>query len=83
MFIGSYWFYNQTARGRRAIAEQQAMLQNGIERVITIYTDDGTILKKYKGKIDIEYEDNCVKFDWDGKRYIYYNCCVETIAEIP
>lgn len=28
--------------------------------------------------IDGEY----VKFDFDGKRYIYYNCFVESIADI-
>ncbi len=32
--------------------------------------------------IDIETNDGgYVKFDFDGKRYIYYNCFVETIAE--
>lgn len=40
-------------------------------------------LATYEGKIDIETNDGgYVKFDFDGKRYIYYNCFVESIADI-
>ena len=34
-------------------------------------------------KIDLEATENGkVKFDFDGKRYIYYNCLVESIVEL-
>lgn len=38
---------------------------------------------KYKGKIDIEAnQGGYIKFDYKGKRYIYYNCFVESIGEL-
>lgn len=55
----------------------------GLDRTITVYTANGEIIAQYTGKIDIETsEGGYVKFDLDGKRYIYYNCFVETIADI-
>ena len=53
------------------------------QRTITVYTADGKELATYEGKIDIETNDGgYVKFDFNGKRYIYYNCFVESIADI-
>lgn len=50
---------------------------------MTIYTADGEIIAQYTGKIDIEGNDGgYVLFDYEGKRYTYYNCFVESIAEI-
>lgn len=77
-----FWYFNNTASGIRAKTDERAELQNGLDRIITIYTADGTILKQYEGKIDIEQDQGYVKFDWQGKRYIYYNCYVETIADL-
>ena len=58
-------------------------LGNGLERTVTIYTADGEIIAQYTGKIDIEGNDGgYVLFDYEGKRYTYYNCFVESIAEI-
>lgn len=54
---------------------------NGLDRVINVYTANGDLIASYEGKIDIESQNSYVKFDFDGKRYIYYNCFVETIAE--
>lgn len=55
----------------------------GLERVINVYTADGRIIATYEGIIDIKGSGGSeVKFDFDGKRYIYYNCYVETIANI-
>lgn len=76
------WYFNNTASGLRAKTDERAELSNGLDRVVVIYTADGEILKKYEGKIDIEQGQGYVKFDWNGKRYIYYNCYVETIADI-
>lgn len=57
-------------------------LNGGLNRIINVYTADGKILASYKGRIDIEINDGgYVKFDYDGKRYVYYNCFVETIAD--
>ena len=85
--IGFYvigrWYFSSTASGIRAITDQRSELSNGIERTVTVYTGTGSIIAQYKGKIDIEMQEDYVKFDWEGKRYIYYNCFVETIANIP
>lgn len=53
-----------------------------MQRTIKVYTADGKLLAEYEGKIKIEESNNYVKFDYDGKRYIYYNCFVESIADI-
>ena len=58
-------------------------LNGGLNRIINVYTADGKEMATYEGKIDIETTSGgYVKFDFDGKRYIYYNCFVETIADI-
>lgn len=80
--FGFRWYYANTAAGQRAMLDQKSNLQNGIERTVTVYTADGKQLAQYKGKIDISDSDGYVKFDFDGKRYIYYNCFVESIADI-
>lgn len=78
-----FWYCNNTADGRRAMTDQRANLSNGLERTITVYTADGKVLAQYEGRIDIEQNDGgYVKFDFDGKRYIYYNCFVESIADL-
>lgn len=57
-------------------------INDGLQRTITVYTANGDVIAKYEGKIDIQESDGgYVKFDFNGKRYIYYNCFVETIAE--
>ena len=69
--------------GQRAITDQKSDFENGLERVIRVYTADGNIIAEYEGIIDIEGNDGgYVMFDYQGKRYTYYNCFVESIAEI-
>lgn len=71
LFFGMRWYF------------QKSDLDNGLERTVTIYTADGEIIAQYTGKIDIEGNDGgYVLFDYEGKRYTYYNCFVESIAEI-
>lgn len=83
MYTGFRWYFTNTASGQRALVDQKSDFNNGIERTITIYTADGNIIAQYQGKIDIDTNDGgYIKFDFDGKRYIYYNCFVETIADI-
>jgi hypothetical protein len=81
--FGLRWYFGNTASGQRALIDQRSELNNGIERTVTVYTADGEIIAQYTGNIDIDTNDGgYVKFDFEGKRYIYYNCFVETIAEI-
>lgn len=83
MYSGFKWYYSSTASGQRALIDQQSDLSGGINRTVTVYTANGDVIAEYKGRIDIETNDGgYVKFDFDGKRYIYYNCFVETIADI-
>ena len=79
---GGCKFYMSTASGQRALLDQKSELNNGIERIITVYTANGEVIAQYKGKIDIEAnQGGYIKFDYKGKRYIYYNCFVESISE--
>lgn len=66
----------------RACTDFKSDVAGGLQREINIYTANGDLMAHYEGKIDIESsEGGYIKFDFEGKRYIYYNCFVETIAE--
>lgn len=83
VLIGMLWYFGNTASGQRALTDQKSELANGLERVVRVYTADGDIIAEYEGIIDIEGNDGgYVLFDYQGKRYTYYNCFVESIAEI-
>lgn len=83
VLLGMLWYYSNTASGQRALTDQQSELNNGLERVVTVYTADGDIIAQYEGRIDIEGNDGgYVIFDFEGRRYTYYNCFVESIAII-
>lgn len=83
LLLGMFWYFDNTASGQRALLDQKSNFNNGIERTVTVYTANGEVIAQYTGKIDIETNDGgYVKFDFEGKRYIYYNCFIETIAEI-
>ena len=83
LFGGIRWYFNNTASGQRALTDQKSELANGLNRTVTVYTADGNIIAQYKGIIDIEGNDGgYVLFDFEGKRYTYYNCFVESIADI-
>lgn len=74
----------RTESCQREIVDLKSDFGGGLERTINVYTANGDLLATYSGKIDIdEAEGGYLKFDFDGKRYIYYNCFVETIADIP
>ena len=57
-------------------------INGGSHRTITVYTADGQEIAHYEGKIDIACKGGYVNFDYNDKRYIYYNCFVESIADI-
>lgn len=83
LFCGMWWYFHCTAAGQREMVDQRSELSSGLDRTITVYTADGNVIAQYEGKIDIETNDGgYVKFDFNGKRYIYYNCFVESIASI-
>lgn len=83
IWVGAKWYFSNTASGQRALVDQKSELNNGLERTITIYTADGEVIAQYTGVIDIEGNDGgYVIFDFEGKRYTYYNCFVESIANI-
>ena len=72
-----------SASMKREIVDFKSNFNGGLNRTINVYTANGDIIASYTGKIDIETNDGgYVKFDFNGKRYIYYNCFVETIADI-
>lgn len=67
----------------RMVTDAKSDFAGGMQRTIKVYTANGDLLAEYEGKIDIDSNDGgYVKFDYDGKRYIYYNCFVESIADI-
>ena len=67
----------------RSVTDFKSDINGGMQRTITVYTADGKELATYEGKIDIDTnEGGYVKFDFNGKRYMYYNCFVESIADI-
>jgi Ni,Fe-hydrogenase I cytochrome b subunit len=83
LLFGMFWYFDNTASGQRALLDQKSDFNNGIERTVTVYTANGEVIAQYTGKIDIDTNGGgYVKFDLEGKRYIYYNCFIETIAEI-
>ena len=45
-------------------------------------TSEGVIDCGYNGSIAVKLYGGYVLFDYQGKRYTYYNCFVESIAEI-
>ena len=63
----------------RLVKDVKSDVTNGLDRTITVYTADGKQMAQYKGKIDLEMTEGYVKFDYKGKRYMYYNCFVEAI----
>lgn len=80
---GMLWFYANTATGKRAMVSQKSELNNGMMRTVTIFTANGDVIAQYTGEIDIQGNDGgYVLFDFEGKRYTYYNCFVESIAVI-
>ena len=60
----------ETRRYQKTIESRE----NGLNRTISVYSENGKLLREYHGKVDIEDNDtgNKVLFDNDGKRYIIY-----------
>ena len=83
LLAGLLWYFGNTASGQRALVDQKSDFNRGLNRTVTVYTADGNVIAQYTGEIDIEGNDGgYVLFDYNGKRYTYYNCFVESIADI-
>lgn len=56
---------------------------NGLNRIINVYTFNGTKIATYEGKIDVKHtpDVNYVLFHVNGKRYVYYFATVEIIEK--
>ena len=66
----------------RAVKDVGSDLSGGLNRVVKVYDFNGNEMKTYKGKIDLEPNDSgIVKFELNGKRYMYYNAFVEVIEQ--
>lgn len=67
----------------RGMKDFKSEVNGGLKRTVNVYSRNGDLIASYDGKIDIEDSENSnkVKFELDGKRYIYYNCQVEVIEK--
>lgn len=69
--FGLSWWNTHTALGVRAMKDYESIMNNGIEREITITAEDGREIFYYEGKCDIELDDNYILFEGeDGLRRI-------------
>ena len=76
--IGAAFFYAGTESGKAMIKSTKSGI-SGMDRIVRVYTADGTLLAEYEGRFNIEDENGGIMFDYDGKRHIYWNCFVESI----
>jgi hypothetical protein len=78
--VGAACFYANTETGKAQIKSTKSGI-SGMNRVVRVYTADGTLLAEYEGRFNIEDENGGIMFDYDGKRCIYWNCFVESIEK--
>ena len=73
------WFFNSTAAGARMEKDFKSDL-HGLDREITITSEDGREIYHYSGKCDIETQDKYILFeDENGKRQTIYWGALDTI----
>ena len=67
----------------RSCVDCASEMNNGLDRIINVYTFNGTKIATYEGKIDIEHKPNVnyVLFHVNGKRYVYYFATLEIIEK--
>ena len=79
-FFGLKWYYGSTASGARALKDQQSNLNLCLNREIPIAAEDGIEVYHYKGKCDIETQDQYILFEGeDGLRRTIYWGITDTI----
>lgn len=85
-FAGIYFYCTQTEEGKRAYKTQQSNFGGGIERKVTVYDVEGDVIAEYRGKFDVEYDNDRILFDDEnGMRHIIYyptgNVIIDEIGE--
>lgn len=79
-FIGVNWYNTSTASGQRKVKDFKTEIQNGLNREITITSEEGREIFHYIGKIDIEDNDRYILFESEeGERYIIYYGIQDTV----
>lgn len=79
-FIGLNWYNTSTASGQRKVKDFKTEIQNGLNREITITSEDGREIFHYIGKIDIEDNNGYILFESEeGERYIIYYGVQDTV----
>lgn len=72
-WFGIIWYYNHTESGKRAVKTQESNFGGGITREVKVYDVEGDVIAEYKGKFDIEYDNDRILFDDEkGNRHIIY-----------
>lgn len=65
------------AEEQKRLDKDRQSADNGLNRILTVYSADGKEIKSYEGRFDIEIsDDGKVKFDINDKRVIIYNAPV-------
>ena len=78
-----FLIFGRTASCQRSCVSMKSNIAGGLNRTVNVYTANGDLIASYEGKIDLDANDGgYVLFDFNGKRYAYYNCFVESIADI-
>ena len=73
VLFGMFWWFGNSASGARAMKTQESNFNKGIYREITVYDVNGGVIQQFKGKFDIEYDDDRIMFDDEnGLRHIIY-----------
>lgn len=73
IIFGELWYFNSTESGKRAIKSQESNFKGGITREVKVYDVNGKIIQEYKGKFDIDYDDDRIIFDDEkGNRHVIY-----------
>ena len=75
-----------TESGKRKLKTFESNFTGGICRVVKVYDVEGDIIAEYKGKFDIEYDENRILFDDEnGLRHIIYyptgNIIIDEVSE--
>lgn len=71
--FGTLWYFQNTESGKRALKTQESNFNKGIERKVSVYDVEGDLIHEYKGKFDLEYDDDRILFDDEnGLRHIIY-----------
>lgn len=68
-----FWYYTNTESGKREVKSQQSNFDGGITREVKVYDVEGDLIKEYRGKFDVDYDNDRIIFDDEnGNRHIIY-----------